>query len=369
MQVAVETYGGGLWNTWFDRDLGLAGRLVSATKDGRLRERLVNIDRPILRVPTLAIHLDRGVNSEGFKFNTELQLNPILATELADAKSNEWVEAEKTPKSDKTTSSATNMHRSLTEALRQTAKAEEGEEIVGIDLCLYDVQKAALGGIHAEFVQSARLDNLFMSFCGLRAMVDAAASVEKDPNVRMLALFDNEEVGSGSAAGAESTLVGSTITRVLTSLADADQLSAMLAKSFLVSADMAHAVHPNYSDKHDDCHRPAMHKGLVLKYNSNQRYCTNSRSAAFIKSLAAKNAIPLQEFMVRNDSPCGSTIGPIVAAQLGLQAVDVGAPQLSMHSIREMAGVEDVSHSIRLFRALYEDGCSVASIRTLDCLE
>lgn len=209
LQVAVESYGGGLWNTWFDRDLGLAGRVVAATKDGKLRERLVNIDRSILRVPTLAIHLDRTVNSEGFKFNTELQLNPILATELMESKKSEWIEAEKTERSP-----PPGMHKSLSDALKKMAKTEE-EEIVGLDLCLYDVQKAALGGIHSEFIQSARLDNLFMSFCGLKAMIDCASSIEKDLNVRMLALFDNEEVGSESAAGAESTLVGSTITRIL----------------------------------------------------------------------------------------------------------------------------------------------------------
>ena len=363
---------------------------MAATRDGKLRERLVNIDRSILRVPTLAIHLDRTVNSEGFKFNTELQLNPILATELMEAKKSEWVEAERTEKPSLLPSSS--MHKSLSDALKRMAKAEE-EDIIGLDLCLYDVQKASLGGIHSEFIQSARLDNLFMSFCGLKAMIDCASSIEKDLNIRMLALFDNEEVGSESAAGAESTLVGSTITRVLGAFnADVnitdyyitsflDSIGCCISKKFpsqcrygTCSSSQLFVHHlailaNTHRDKHDECHRPAMHKGIVLKYNSNQRYCTNSRSAAFIKQLAAKAGIPLQEFMVRNDSPCGSTIGPILSAQLGLQAVDVGAPQLSMHSIREMAGVEDIANSINLFSAFYENSANISSVRTLDCLD
>ncbi|PJF19815.1 putative aspartyl aminopeptidase [Paramicrosporidium saccamoebae] len=360
LQVAVETYGGGLWHTWFDRDLGVAGRLVTASKEGTLRERLVKIDRPILRVPTLAIHLDRGVNSEGFKFNSELQLIPILASETMNAK-NEWINAEKTEEN-------SGLHQSLFEALRDASKSDQ-DEIVGLDLCLFDVQKASLGGVYNEFIQSARLDNLFMTFTGLQSFIDSLGSVEKDGDIRMLSLFDNEEVGSLSSSGAESTLVGSTVNRILSSLDSSQQTEAVLARSFLLSADMAHAVHPNYSDKHDECHRPTLHKGIVLKFNSNQRYTTNSRSAAFIKSLASKNGVPLQDFMVRNDSPCGSTIGPILAAQLGLQAVDVGAPQLSMHSIREMAGTEDVEHSIRLFRAFYEGSSGITSVKTLDCCE
>ena len=212
LQVAVETYGGGLWHTWFDRDLGVAGRLVIKEEDA-LVERLVHVKRPILRVPTLAIHLDRCVNSEGFRFNTELQLTPILATEAAESKSSEWVHAVKNE-------GDFPMHSSLITALKGEIKAEVGD-IVALDLCLYDVQKAALGGVHEEFIHSARLDNLFMSFCGLSALVEATTDVQlvrKDEHISMLVLFDNEEVGSQSAAGAESTLVSSTLSRILNAL-------------------------------------------------------------------------------------------------------------------------------------------------------
>ena len=358
----METYGGGIWHTWFDRDLGVAGRLVvSKTPGGEVAEKLVNISRPILRIPTLAIHLDRTLNTEGLNFNRELQLVPILATEDAEAR---VVAGNGTEVG---SGDCKSLHRSLEEALKGGAKLEQGEEIVAFDLCLYDTQKAVLGGIHGEYVQSARLDNLFMSFTSLTAMIEAQGSVEGDSGIRMVVLFDNEEVGSQSWAGAESTLVAAALARILDSLHCRQHYEAVLARSFLISADMAHAVHPNYSDKHDECHRPLMQKGVVLKFNSNQRYTTNSRSAALIKDVARRAGVPLQEFMVRNDSPCGSTIGPILAAQLGLQAIDVGAPQLSMHSIREMAGSADVDHSISLFAAFFQR--PRASLRTLDMCE
>lgn len=212
--MAVETYGGGLWNTWFDRDLGVAGRLLTTNKGGILQERLVNINRPILRIPTLAIHLDRGVNNEGFKFNTELQLNPIIGTEFSESRSSEWINAEKQKE---LSNGNSHLHHSLLEGLKETAKSAEDEEIVALDLCLYDVQTAVLGGIHEEFIHSARLDNLFMSFTGIKALLDGIESVEKDKNVRMLVLFDSEEVGSLSAAGAESTLLSSTLSRLVSS--------------------------------------------------------------------------------------------------------------------------------------------------------
>lgn len=213
LQVAVETYGGGLWHTWFDRDLGVAGRIVTSDGHGTLLERLVNVHRPILRIPTLAIHLDRGVNSDGFKFNTELQLNPILATEIAESRATEWVDASEKSKPD---SSKFPAHGSLLEALKSSLKSESGE-VVALDLCLYDVQGASVGGVHDEFIHSARLDNLFMSFCGLSALVEATHSerLEKSRNISMLVLFDNEEVGSLSSAGAESTLVSLALSRIL----------------------------------------------------------------------------------------------------------------------------------------------------------
>ncbi len=378
MQVAVETYGGGIWHSWFDRDLAVAGRIVTSTPSmdekgnacETIAEHLVRIDRSILRIPTLAIHLDSSVR-EGFKFNNESHLTPILATlkthqECTPGKDSERAQlpsyvASMLPSGESGNGS---MHDVLLRELLLTAPGAAGNStVIASDLSLYDMQRPSLGGIHGEFVQSARLDNLFMSFSAIQSLVDSLSQEERqegssscskeDSTVRMAILFDHEEVGSGSASGACSTLVSTAIERVLLEMGASDSLRATLARSFLISADMAHAVHPNYPEKHDDSHRPSMQGGIVLKYNSNQRYTTNSRSAAYIKAIARSIGIPIQEFMVRNDSPCGSTIGPIVSAQLGMQSVDVGAPQLSMHSIREVAGVADLASSIALFTAFF----------------
>jgi len=226
-------------------------------------------------------------------------------------------------------------------------------------LCLYDVQPAAVSGVRDEFIHSARLDNLFMSYCTLQSLLESVDSGLQGFGIRTAILFDHEEIGSQSAQGADSSIVEVIIRRVLSSLQPKNCLlesfSRLISRSFLVSADMAHAVHPNYNDKHEECHRPRMHNGLVIKYNSNQRYATSARTAAYFKSLAVRSDVPFQEFMVRNDSPCGSTIGPILSSKLGIPTIDVGVAQLSMHSIREMAGIEDIAHSINLFSAFYSN--------------
>ena len=347
LQVGVETYGGGLWHTWFDRDLSLAGKIVvneGTTNNPSLKEYLVDVKKSILRIPSLAIHLDRGVH-EGFKFNTETNLTPILCTEKR-AK-NEIEEAVETVNSH---------HRELLEAVCSEAKTSPSQ-IVNLDVCLYDTQAAVISGVRDEFIHSSRLDNLFMSYCTLQSLVESVDSGLEGTGIRTAILFDHEEIGSQSAQGADSSIVEVILRRVVTSLEPKtcllESFARIVSRSILVSADMAHAVHPNYPEKHEECHRPRMHKGLVIKYNSNQRYATSTRSAAYFKTLAARAGIPVQEFMVRNDSPCGSTIGPILSSKLGIPAIDVGVAQLSMHSIREMAGVEDVAHSINLFSAFY----------------
>lgn len=224
-------------------------------------------------------------------------------------------------------------------------------EVLSTDLSLFDVQKASIGGINGEFIQSARLDNLMLSYCSIQALLDSLEGSSDQQNVKSVILYDNEEVGSESAHGAMSTLMD----RLFETLAvdGNEQRRALLARSFLISADMAHAVHPNYADKHDDCHRPRMNGGVVIKWNNNQRYATTVWGAARLKLLAAQHGIPLQEFMVRNDSPCGSTIGPMVSAKMGIMTVDLGLPQLSMHSIREMAATADVAHGIALLKAFF----------------
>ncbi len=304
--------------------------------------------RPVLRIPSLAIHLDRTVGSEGFKFNNEQHLTPILCTIKSSTT------APSTPSTVTATATTTTHHQELLQVICEGTDRRP-EQIVSMDLCCYDAQPAQLGGANDEFVFSARLDNLYMSFCSLEALLAANEADCCGSGIRLAILFDHEEIGSESAQGANSGFIQVLLERVIAALSpeQADALQRMISRSMLVSADMAHAVHPNYPEKHEECHRPRMQAGLVLKYNSNQRYATSARSAAILKALAARNQLPLQEFMVRNDSACGSTIGPILSAKLGISAVDVGVAQLSMHSCREMAGVEDVEWAIKLFHAFY----------------
>ncbi|KAI9345636.1 aspartyl aminopeptidase [Obelidium mucronatum] len=354
LKVGVETYGGGLWNTWFDRDLGIAGRVLikSATNDGPIQHRLVKIDEPILRIPTLAIHLDRTVGTEGFKFNNETHLTPMLG--LA-AKSLNGSADDKPLKH----------HAALLNKIA-TQLNVNADDIGDFELCLYDTHPSTIGGIADEFIFSARLDNLMSSYCAIEAIIKSVKETgsESDSLVRVVSLFDNEEVGSQTAFGADSDLLEVTLRRLAGAVVDGQEpgrtaFEQSLTRSFLISADMAHAVHCNYSEKHEDNHRPSMNKGIVIKQNANQRYATTAVTTTILREVAKKRNVNLQEFVVRNDSPCGSTIGPMLSAKLGLRTIDVGNPQLSMHSIRETCGVEDVGSAIDLFQSFFEDFAAI----------
>ncbi|KAF1796123.1 peptidase M18 [Mucor lusitanicus] len=351
LEVGVQLYGGGIWHTWFDRDLSVAGRVLVEQEDGTFKHTLVKVDRPILRIPTLAIHLDRTANDK-FAFNKETQLAPILATaakaQLSGIEATEGVEAE------------ANHHPLLIKILADEMNIKP-HQIRDFELAVYDTQKSVIGGACNEFIFSPRLDNLEMSYCSIIALTQAK-DIENDSNIRIAALFDNEEVGSMTAHGADSNLLPVTLQRLAnTHVIDAAKDVSLTAfeeaihKSILVSADMAHAINPNYADKHEENHRPEMHKGTVIKINANQRYATTAITSLVLKELAKKHQIPIQEFVVRNDSSCGSTIGPMLSAKLGLRTVDIGNPQLSMHSIRETGGTDDVKHGIDLLRAFYEE--------------
>ncbi|KAI8614268.1 aspartyl aminopeptidase [Chytriomyces sp. MP71] len=354
LKVGVETYGGGLWHTWFDRDLGVAGRVLVKAADGSITHRLVKIDEPILRIPTLAIHLDRGVNSEGFKINTETQLTPMLGL-AAESK------VEK--------------HHSALLSKISTDLNIQAEEIGDFELCLFDTHPSQIGGVDNEFIFSARLDNLMSSFCSVEALIKSVSendSFEVDPNIRVVTLFDNEEVGSTTAFGADSDLLEVTLRRLAgahvesVTAPNSTAFEQSLSRSFLISADMAHAVHPNYSEKHEENHRPKMNSGIVIKQNANQRYATSSVTTTILREVALKRGVLLQEFVVRNDSPCGSTIGPMLSAKLGLRTIDVGNPQLSMHSIRETCGVKDVGSAIDLFQSFFEEFAAVDARVSVD---
>ncbi|KAH7685654.1 aspartyl aminopeptidase protein [Dioscorea alata] len=345
LMANVQTYGGGLWYTWFDRDLSVAGRVIVKAADGCFVHKLVKVKRPILRVPTLAIHLDRLVNTEGFKPNLETHLIPLLATKLEET----------SLKSDEKTTPSSFSRSAHHPLLLQLLSEELGcnsEDIMGIELNVCDTQPSCLGGGKNEFIFSGRLDNLASCYGALRALIDSCkspAALANEQAIRMVALFDNEEVGSNSVQGAGAPTIFQAIRRI------ADHL----AHEYIVSADMAHGVHPNFSDKHEEHHKPQLQKGLVIKHNANQRYATSAITAFLFKEVANAHNLPVQEFVVRNDMACGSTIGPIIATGVGIRTVDCGIPQLSMHSVREICGKEDIVTAYKLFTAFFQTFTSV----------
>ncbi|KAI3985677.1 hypothetical protein MKX01_033960 [Papaver californicum] len=376
LEVGVQTYGGGLWHTWFDRDLTVAGRLIiRESKDGSVSysHRLVRIQEPIMRIPNLAIHLDRS--TDGFKPNSQTHLVPILATSVK-AELNKAAAVNVSAESDGKTSNEKKdtddkKHHSLLLQLLAYEVGCKPEDICDFELQLCDTQPSIVAGALKEFIFSGRLDNLCMSFCSLKALIDSTSSessLEDEPGVRMVALFDHEEVGSNSAQGAGSPVMFDALSRVTDSLNSSTSklLEKATQKSFVVSADMAHALHPNYMDKHEENHQPKMHGGLVIKHNANQRYATNAVTSFIFREIAEKHNLPIQDFVVRNDMPCGSTIGPILASGVGIRTVDIGAPQLSMHSIREMCAVDDVKHSYQHLKAFYEEFSELDGKITVD---
>lgn len=342
LSLGVEVYGGPILHTWFDRDLGLAGRVVARTADGALATHKVLIRRPILRVPTLAIHLDRSVN-ESFTFNKESDLAPVFASAAKAALCNP-------------AEPVRNGHPAMLLQLLGRELGVSADDIVDFDLVCFDVQPASLGGVAEEFIFAPRLDNLGMSFCATEALVASCASLATERNVRLIALFDNEEVGSETAHGANSSYLQRIVARVLQSLspAEASVVDRAMARSFFISADMAHAVHPNQPGKHGATGAPLLNRGPVIKSNAQQRYATTAVSAAVLRDIGRTAGVPLQAFSARNDCPCGSTVGPMTSALLGVRTVDMGNPMLSMHSAREMCGVDDVALAIKLFCAFFD---------------
>jgi len=338
-RLNVQLYGGGLWHTWFDRDLTLAGRVIVETGQG-LESRLVHIRRPILRVPNLAIHLSS--NRDNFEFNKESHLKPLLATEVAKAIALPAAsEAGLLPHQSDVLMALVSKELNIAPAA-----------IKGLELSVVDAQPAALIGAYEEWVSSGRLDNLTSTFCALEALEQSGT---EGTDVCFAAAFDNEECGSDSMQGAGSAAVEHALRRIHRALDPSpDGFEACLRRSFFISADMAHGQHPNYPEKHQSAHAPQTHKGVVIKTNANQRYATDVYGAAVIRKLAEIAGIPTQEFIVRNDSSCGSTIGPILACKTGVRVVDIGAPQLPMHSIREMMGSDDVFYYEELMKAFFK---------------
>jgi aspartyl aminopeptidase len=332
-RLAVETYGGVLLHSWLDRDLSLAGRVVLRAPGGPSSV-LVDFARPLLRIPNLAIHLQREIHTEGLKLNPQTQAVPVLGLEGIPP-----------------------MPELLAQELRARGVAARAEDVLGFDLMAYDTQPAVVAGARGEFVQAARLDNLVSCHAAVTALVRATRTGPGAPT-RGLVLFDHEEVGSRSASGAGGPLLADTLDRVATGAKGAgrDALPRALTRSALVSADMAHAVHPSFADKHDPGHRPQIGGGPVIKRNAGQAYASDAHTEGLFADLCSRAGVTPQYFVARNDMVCGSTIGPISAARVGLPTVDVGNPMLSMHSCREMAGAADVAPMIDVLALFLGEG-------------
>ena len=362
-QLGVECYGGGLWHTWFDRDLGLSGRVWVRQQTpndvngggGKIINRLVQIQKPVLRISNLAIHLLTAKEREAFAINKEDHLSPILATEAQHALM--------MPVPGNTTTKDGWKEHQEPALLHLLAKELDCnvDDLVDFELSLFDVQRASIGGAFDEFLYSARLDNLASCFLAVQGLVDycdSDAHAASDA-ISMICLYDHEEVGSSSAVGAASPVLSEAVPRILASLnrgtpVPPDVLAASLSASLVLSSDQAHAVHPNYAAKHEKAHQPHMNAGMVIKRNSNQRYATTPWTGVIMREIARQAGLPpLQEFIVRQDCGCGSTIGPLISTRTGMAAIDMGCPQLSMHSIRETMGVADLSHGLRLFEAFF----------------
>jgi aspartyl aminopeptidase len=327
-QLAVEVYGGALFSTWLDRDLSIAGRVLRRAPGGELESHVVSLRRAVVRIPNLAIHLNRGVN-DNLVLNAQQHLVPLAG--LGDRQ-------------------GFSLREVIASELAQSGVAARAEELLGWDLSLFALEPSRSGGLEGEFLFAPRLDNLVGCHGALSALLGSRGA---RPHTRGIVLFDHEEVGSQSARGAGSVFLRSLIARVLEAFGafSETRLARAVSRSVLLSSDMAHGVHPNYADRHEPGHRPLLGQGPVLKLNSNQGYSTDGETWALVEQLAQSAEVKLQRFVVRSDLGCGSTIGPISAARLGMRCVDVGNPMLSMHSAREMAATADVEPMVRLLTA------------------
>ena len=321
-RMAVERYGGMLISTWLDRPLSIAGRVIAETETG-VKTKLVDIDRDLLLIPNVAIHMNRSVN-DGYKWNPAVDTLPLVGTKAAADK------------------------------LEALLEQEAGGKILGHDLYLYVRQKASLWGIEEEFISSAALDDLECAWGCTQGFLNAA----ENESINVLCIFDAEEVGSGSVQGAASTFLPDVLQRICDSC-DLD-LKRMVAQSFMISADNAHAMHPNHPELADPTNAPVMGSGIVIKYNSSLSYCTDGVSAAIFRKICGKAGVPVQTYHNRADIPGGSTLGRISLGKVSLPTVDIGLPQLAMHSCYETAATADALYLEEAMAAYYSSTLTAA---------
>ena len=322
VKLNVEKYGGMLCAPWLDRPLSVAGRVVVRTKDG-IETRLVNVERDLMIIPNLAIHMDRQVN-DGHKFNAQVDMLPLFC--------------EKGEEKD-----------AFLGLIAAEADVPAGD-ILDTDLFLYNRMPAVSLGLNGEFIASGRLDDLQCAFASLKGFIEAAPA----DSVAVHCVFDNEEVGSGTKQGAASTFLKDTLHRINSAAGRTEEEYLMsIASSFLVSADNAHAVHPNFAEKTDPTNRPYLNKGIVIKYSANQKYTTDAVSGAIMRAICQEADVPCQTFANRSDMLGGSTLGNIAQSQVALNTVDIGLPQLAMHSPYETAGAKDTAYLIAAAKVLF----------------
>jgi len=327
LKLNTEVYGGPILNTWFDRPLSMAGRVSVKTENPlKPEELLIDIEKPIMTIPNLAIHMNKGVN-DGLKINPQTETLPLLATINEEFEKDNF----------------------LLKLISENLDIE-AEDILDFEIYLYAVEKGSLVGLNEEFISIGKLDDLAMVHTGLYGLIDS--EVGKATNV--LVCFDNEEVGSTTKQGAASPMLRTTLERIAIAMGkDREDYYRALSNSFLISADQAHGLHPNYTEKQDPTSRPVVNGGPAIKAAANQSYTTDSLSSAVYEGICKSIDVPVQKFVNRSDARGGSTIGPISSTQLDIQSVDIGNPILAMHSVRELGGVMDHYYTYESFKEFY----------------
>lgn len=327
LKLNTEVYGGPLLYTWFDRPLGIAGKVTLKGKSPLKPEvKIVNINKPLLIIPSVAIHMNRSVN-EGFAINKQKDTLPLLSLINDKFEKNGY----------------------LVKVLAEELKVE-ASDILGFDLGLYEIEKGGIIGLNEEFISAGRLDDMWMVYTGIQALIESKVN----KSTKVMVCIDNEEIGSLTAQGANSALLLNILERITLALGkDREGLHRALSNSLMISADLAHAVHPNAEEKHDPTNRPVLGNGPVLKTAASGSYSTDSYNAAIFEGLCKAANVPYQKFFNRSDVRGGTTIGPITTSLLTIPVMDMGAPLLSMHSIRELATVKDNYYTIKLFTEFF----------------